>query len=58
MELLEVCLKTTYFQVDDKLFQQKDGMAIGIFLSTIVSNIFMENSQKLALDSEQYKLSM
>jgi hypothetical protein len=28
MELLEVCLKTTYIQVDDKFFQQKDGMAM------------------------------
>jgi hypothetical protein len=27
MELLEVCLRTTYFQVDGKFFQQKDGMA-------------------------------
>jgi hypothetical protein len=29
MELLEVCLRTTYFQEDDKFFQQKDGMAMG-----------------------------
>jgi hypothetical protein len=29
MELLEVCLRTTYFQVDDKFFQQKDGMGMG-----------------------------
>jgi hypothetical protein len=25
MELLEVCLRTTYFQVDNKFLQQKDG---------------------------------
>jgi hypothetical protein len=25
IELLEVCLKTAYFQVDDKFFQLKDG---------------------------------
>jgi hypothetical protein len=25
MELLEVCLRTTYFQVDDKFLQQKDA---------------------------------
>ncbi|PNF20184.1 hypothetical protein B7P43_G16972 [Cryptotermes secundus] len=50
MELLEVCLRTTYFQVDDKFFQQKDGMAMGNSLSPIVSNIFMEHSEKLALD--------
>jgi hypothetical protein len=51
MELLEVCLRTTYFQVDDKFFQQKDGMATGTSLSPVVSNIFMEHFEKLALDS-------
>jgi hypothetical protein len=50
MELLEVCLRTTYFQVDDKFFQQNDGMAMGSSLSPIVSNIFMEHSEKLAID--------
>jgi retron-type reverse transcriptase len=41
MELLEVCLRTTYFQVVDKFFQQKDDMAMGSSLSPIISNIFM-----------------
>jgi hypothetical protein len=58
MELLEVCLKTTYFQVDDKFFQQKDGMAMGSSLSPIVSNIYMEYFEKLALDSAQHKPSL
>jgi hypothetical protein len=39
MELLEMCLRTTYFQVEDKFFQQKDGMAMGSSLSPVVSNI-------------------
>jgi hypothetical protein len=41
-ELLEVCLKTTYFQVDDKFFQQKDGMAMGSYrplFATLTWNI-------------------
>jgi hypothetical protein len=29
VELLEVCLRTTYFRVDDKFFPQKDDMAVG-----------------------------
>jgi hypothetical protein len=41
--------------VDDKFFQQKDCMAMGSSLSLIVSNIFMEHSEKLALDSAQHK---
>jgi hypothetical protein len=51
MELLEVSLRTTYFQVDDKFIQQKYGMAMGIYLSPIVSNIFMEHFEEKALDS-------
>jgi hypothetical protein len=55
MELIEVCLRTTYFQADDKFFQQKDGMAMGSCLSPIIRNIFMEHFEKFALDSSQYK---
>jgi hypothetical protein len=58
MELLEVYLRTAYFQGDDKFFLQKDGMVMGSSLSPIVSNIFMENFEKLALDSAQYKPSL
>jgi hypothetical protein len=58
MELLEVCLRTTYFQINDKFFQQKDGMAMGNSLSHIVINIFMEHFEKLALDSAPYKPSL
>jgi hypothetical protein len=50
MELLEVCLRTTYFQVDDK-----DGMDVGRSLSPIVSNVFKEHFDKLALDSGEHK---
>jgi hypothetical protein len=55
MELLEMCLRTTYFQVEDKFFQQKDGMAMGNSLSPVVSNIYMEHFEKLALDTTEYK---
>jgi hypothetical protein len=41
MELLEVCLKTTYFQADDKFFQQNESMAMGSSLSPVESNIFL-----------------
>jgi hypothetical protein len=55
MELLELYLRTTYFQVDDKFFQQKDGMTTGSSLSPIISNIFREHFEKLSLDSAQHK---
>jgi hypothetical protein len=58
MEVLEVCLRTTYFQVDDKFFQQKDDMSMGSSLSPTVSNNFMEPFEKMALGSAQHKPSL
>jgi hypothetical protein len=58
MELLEVCLRTTYFQLEDKFFQHKDDMAMGSSLSPIVRSIFMEHFEKLALHSAQHKPSL
>jgi hypothetical protein len=58
MELLEVCLTTTYFQVDDKFFQQKGGMAMGSALSPVVSNIFMEHSEELVLGTANHRPSL
>jgi hypothetical protein len=55
MKLMEVCLRNTYFQVDNKFFQHKDFMAIGSSLSPINSNIYMEYFEKLALDLAQHK---
>jgi hypothetical protein len=45
MELLDICLTTTYFQYDDTFCQQKEGMAMGNSLPLVVSNIFMEHSE-------------
>jgi hypothetical protein len=58
MELLEVCLKTTYFQVDDKFFQQKDDMSMGNALSPVVSNIYMEHFEELSLKTAAHRPSL
>ncbi|KAJ8919254.1 hypothetical protein NQ315_003837, partial [Exocentrus adspersus] len=42
MELLTLCIKTTYFQLENDFYQQDFGMAMGSSLSPIKSNIFME----------------
>jgi hypothetical protein len=47
IELLEVCMKTTYFQFEDKFYQQKDGIAMSSSLFPVVSNIFKEQFEKL-----------
>jgi hypothetical protein len=56
MEMVEVCLRTTYFHVDGKVFQQKDGMAMGSSPTPIVGNIYVEYFENLALDSALHKL--
>jgi hypothetical protein len=54
MQLLEVCLRTTHVQVGDKLFQQKDGIAMGRSLSPIISDIYMGHFEKVVLHLEQH----
>jgi hypothetical protein len=39
MELLEVCLRTNYVQVDESFYQEKGGMAMGNSLPLVISNI-------------------
>jgi hypothetical protein len=46
MELLKVCLRTMYPQVDVKFFQQKGGITMGNSLSPNVSKICMQHSEK------------
>jgi hypothetical protein len=58
MELLDLCFRTSYFQMDEKFFQQKEAMAVGSSLSPIVNNIYMEHFGKLPLDSAQHKPSL
>jgi hypothetical protein len=58
MELLEVCLRTTYFQVEDRFYQQKSGMAMGSSLFPIIRNIFVEHFEQLSLDSAPHKPAM
>jgi hypothetical protein len=58
VELLEVCLKTTDFQADNKFFQQKIGMAVGSSQSPIIRNIFTNHFEEVALDSAQHKPSL
>jgi hypothetical protein len=58
VEMLEVCLRTAYFQVNDKFFQQVDGMAMGSYLSPIISNIYKQHFENLTLDSALHKPSL
>jgi hypothetical protein len=55
MELLDICLTTTYIQFEDKFYQQNEGVAMGSSLSPVVSNVFMEHFEEIALDTADHK---
>ena len=51
MDLLEFCLRSTYFTFRGKFYEQVEGAAMGSPISPIVANLFMENFEKRALQS-------
>ncbi|KAJ8911403.1 hypothetical protein NQ315_013540 [Exocentrus adspersus] len=44
MELLTLCIKTTYFQLENDFYQQDFGMAMGSSLSPIMRNILNKHT--------------
>jgi hypothetical protein len=55
MDLQDVCLTTTYFQFEGKFYHQEGGKQMGNSLSPVVSNIFMEHFDEIALDTADHK---
>ena len=47
--LLEFCLTNTYFSFQDRLYEQKEGSAMGSPISSIMANLFMEDFEIRAL---------
>ena len=47
--LLELCLQTTYFKFQGSYYEQTDGAAMGSPESPVVTNIYMEMLEQLAL---------
>ena len=58
IELLGICLNTTYFVHNNKFYQQTHGAAMGSPVSPIVCNLYMENFEKIALSSAPSPPSM
>ena len=48
-QLVELCLKCMFFHQNSRIWEQKDGVAMGSPLSPIVANIFMESFEQEAL---------
>ncbi len=58
IDILNMCLKSTYFLYNNKFYQQSQGAAMGSPLSPIFANIFMEFLEDIALQTANIKPSL
>ena len=56
--LVELCLRSTYFQFGLTYFEEVQGAAMGSSFSPIVANIFMEDLEARALEMSPHKPRM
>ena len=50
-ELLELCLRSTYFSYNGEFYEQSEGAAMGSPVSAVVANLYMEFFEEVALRS-------
>ena len=50
-QLMELCVRSTYFSFQNQFYKQKDGTAMGSPLSSIIANLFMEDLEEMAIHS-------
>ncbi len=55
-ELLDVCLRSTYFRYNGNCYEQVDGAAMGSPVSAVVPNLYMEFFEEEALNSAPVKM--
>ena len=54
-DLLNFILRSTYFQYNGSIYEQKDGAAMGSPVSAVIANIFMEDFEERAIASAIHK---
>ena len=58
VELIELCLRSTYFQFQSDFFEQIDGTPMGSPLSPIIAKLFMKDLEEQALHSAPLQPSL
>ena len=54
-DLLNFVLRSTYFQYNGSIYEQKDGAAIGSPVSAVIANLYMEEFEERAIATATYK---
>ena len=49
--LVKLCLRSTFFLFQDIIYEQVDGVAMGLPLSPIIGNLYMEHFEEIVLTS-------
>ena len=49
MEMLTFCVETTYFKMGSDIYRQEKGLAMDSPLSPVLSNIYLEYFEEIAL---------
>ena len=52
--LLEFCLKSTYFTFQGRHYEQLKGAAMGLLISPIVANLYMEEFEVKAINTSPH----
>ena len=54
-DLLNFVLRSTYFQYNGSIYEQKDGAAMGSHVSAVIANLYMEEFEEQAIATATYK---
>jgi len=55
LSLFKHVLTSTYFCFDGQFYEQTDGVAMGLPLSPVIANFFMEEFEKKAIEQAAHK---
>ena len=54
-DLLNFVLRSTYFQYNGSIYEQKDGAAMGSPVSVVFANLYMEEFEERVIATATYK---